>query len=243
MRLGMLSLILFLFGLLLSTSVVAQQTVTDEGSQLRVTTIRVERGNRYNTGSVSSLSRAPAVVSSTTRLPRAAVSPNANILPLAHWAKPNTTGHVTYQQPLTQLQISPSDVRVARQDSLPVPSGQLEVMTDSRYETLDYRDNRYPKSEYRFIESDVQISPSLRQPMGFCRYHHQNNPFCKSKSACGDTTSCCDEWSGFCDCYGLSSFRYWLKKDCFYGTRGCRKGSGPVGHCGKGRCIPAKCDR
>ena len=238
MRLGILSLMLFLLGFLVSSSVVGQQTSTNGNSQLRVTTIRIDRGNRYNARPESPPSHVPGMLNSTKRVPQRIASPGASVLPLSLFSQSSPAGQVGYQQPLSQLQNSPSDYQTDRRESLQVPPGQLEVTTDSRYEILDYRDARYPDSEYRFIEPDVQVSPALRQPIGFCRFHHQNNPFCKSKGACGDASSCCDEWSGFCECYGLSSFRYWLKKDCFYGVHGhgCRKGCGQSGHCAGGDC-------
>jgi len=235
MRLVLVSLLLLLPGLLVSTPVAAQEPMAQSGQRMRVTTIRFERGPRFNASDHQP--DHPVVVteqvpSQTVAVPTPAQSGNhIAVRPVSVLVDDLATGgfeagqgrgagQVGYQQLPNEEQVSPSDFQLElRRQATDDPA---EVIVDSRYETLDYRDPRYPYSEYGFIVADQSQADHLRTPIGFCEYHHKNNPFCAHYKRCGGTPGCCDEWADFCPCYGLSRFRYICKKDCFYGKTGCR---------------------
>lgn len=223
MRLVMVTLMVVLPGLLASATGLGQQPITESGKRLRVTTIRIDRSDRFN--AALNVSRTPVVqaaeVPSYAPVPKqdlASPGPQSvlvthPVLPSSHNNEPqHVTGQVGYRQERADIQASPSDY----------PAEQNQVTVDSRYESLDYYNPQYPTSEYQFIVGDGPQPQDIRTPIGFCQYHRQNNPFHASYQTCGGSTGCCDEWSDFCPCFGLSRFRYFCKKDCFYGKTGCR---------------------
>ena len=241
MRMALVSIMFLLPGLLVSTSLPAQETVSRDAQQMRVTTIRFERGPRYHASAQTA--KRPVVVTETLPLPapkQAVAEPTLALLPETVHAVPQSVlvaypmelgrhqiqaggaDQVGYQQVPADAQASPSDFQLDLRRGGTVLDNGSEVSVDSRYETLDYRDPRYPSSEYGFVSPDQMQGHPFRTPIGFCEYRHKNNPFCAYYQNCGGTPGCCDEWADFCPCFGLSRFRYIGKKDCFYGKTGCR---------------------
>ncbi|MCH2183210.1 MAG: hypothetical protein MK108_14515 [Mariniblastus sp.] len=236
MRMVLVSFLFVLPGFLVPATLAAQETVQENPQRMRVTTIRFERGPRYNASAdvaqrpVVVVEQVPSGITEPTRAHSAetfAAIPQSVLV-----AHPVMTGsqksgqalganQVGYQQVPADGQASPSDFQLDLRRTLN-DENSPEIIVDSRYETLDYYDSRYPTSEYDFIGGDQARNQHVRTPIGFCEYRHKNNPFCAYYQECGGTPGCCDEWADFCPCFGLSRFRYIGKKDCFYGKTGCR---------------------
>ncbi len=229
MRLVMMSVLLVLPACLVSGNVSGQEIPTEPNNRMRVTTLRIDRTHRYNPPTLTShyeKVRSVAVPTQAAASPRHYENPQSvlvvhSVFPAGTQEVPqNVTGQVAYQQEAADLQVSPSDLPVDQRNlKLLQPNG---VNVDSRYEVLNYFDPAYPASEYSFIAGDAAQPQALRNPIGFCEYRKKNNPFCATYQTCGGSIGCCDEWADFCPCFGLSRFRYFCKKDCFYGKTGCR---------------------
>ncbi|MEE2826442.1 MAG: hypothetical protein VYE64_07420, partial [Planctomycetota bacterium] len=186
MRMALVSIMFLLPGLLVPTSLPAQETVSRNGQQMRVTTIRFERGARYNASAQTA--KRPVVV--TERLPLSALKKSvaepalASVPETVHAVpqsvlvaypidlvrQPNPSGganQVGYQQVPADGQASPSDFQLELRRGEAVLNNGSQVIVDSRYETLDYRDPRYPNSEYDFVSPDQVQGDHFRTPIGF----------------------------------------------------------------------------
>ena len=227
MRLVMVALMLVLPGLLASATVLGQQPITESGKRLRVTTIRIDRSDRFNTArhpvvQAAELPSYTPMAEQNHASPKSVLVAHPVVASLPDIQPQDVAGQVGYQQERADLQGSPSDYPVDREERFADPAERNQVAVDSRYESLDYYDPQYPTSEYQFIGGDMPQPQDIRTPIGFCEYRHRNNPFHAYYQTCGGSTGCCDEWTDFCPCFGLSRFRYFCKKDCFYGKTGCR---------------------